>query len=253
MKDIRFHGGLDTRLVTVPEMVARVGDGRLEGHMEIDYERDPRGIMDFEARAEAVPAAELLAPWAPVLAQRLDTDLNAEVRGTLVLGNRHTVTNSLVMNGGFESGEGVLRAADWLGEVRPYLGSRQDLVNVRFSGLDHGLRVENGRYVVENLTIQGLDTDWEGSGSIGLDGSLDLDVTVLLPAGFTPKLGQWSFLADALRDENGRVKLDLRVGGNGSKPQVAMNFGSLGQAGQPGGGEALKKGLGGLLDKLRSR
>lgn len=253
LREIGFQGGLDTRILTVREMAARVGEGTLEGQLEIDYERDPRGILDFEATATEVPAAELLLPYVPDVARRLEAELGGRLRGNLLLGDEDTVRQSLSLTGSFTSGEGTLLARDWLGEVLPYLGDRQDLVDIRFRSLSHEFRVDQGRYLVENLTIDGLDTRWEGDGSIGLDGDLDMNLKVLLPPGFTPDLGQWSMLADVLRDESGRVKLDLSVRGPGRKPQVGLNLGTLKEAARSDAGEAVKKGLGGLLDKWKSR
>jgi len=253
LQNIRFHGGLDTRILTVEEIIAEIGGGQLQGNLEIDYERDARGLLDFGATADKVAAPELLVAYVPALASRLKTDLNGQVRGHMVLGEKPVMLSSLTLTGDLSSGEGELQARDWLKDVLPYLGSRKDLVDIQFDRLQHALRVEQGRYHVDDLVIDGRDTHWQVGGSVGLDGDLDLKVKILLPAGFTPDLGQWSMLADALRDEDGRVKLDLSVRGKGSQPEVGLNLGTLKDAAQSDAGEAVQKGLGGLLDKWKSR
>ncbi len=253
LTDIKFQGGLDTRILTVEAMEAQLGTGRLQGDLEIDYERDPRGILEFRATAEKVPGAQLVVAWVPALAERLVADLDGEVSGQVTLGTEEVVRSSLTLHGKLSSGEGELKARDWLKDVVPYLGNRQDLVDISFHSLEHALRVDQGRYHVDRLVLDGSDTRWEAGGSVGLDGTLDLKVKVLLPVGFTPELGQWSMLADALRDDDGRVNLDLSVRGSQSKPQVGLNLGSLKDAAQGDAGETVKKGLGGLLDKWKSR
>jgi len=163
------------------------------------------------------------------------------------------VLATLDLTGNAAMGEGLLRAGDWLAGVAPYLGERQDLKDVRFDGLDHAYRLENGRYLVQDLRIEGQDTKWQGNGWVGLDGTLDLTLQVKLPVGFTPDLGQWSFLADTLRDEEGRVQLDLRLTGQSARPAVGVDLTRLKAGASEDGGEALKKGLGGLLDKWKTK
>lgn len=253
LTDLKWVGELDRRILTLEEITASLGKGELFGALEIDYERHSDGILDFEAEAEGVPAAEFLQTWVPDLAEKLDSDLDAQVRGNCQLGTQEVIQQSLTLNGGITSGEGTLWAREWLQDVLPYLGSRQDLADIEFRSLTHDLRIEQGRYLVEDVKIDGIDTQWQGDGSFGLDGTIDLDVAVRLPAGFTPDLGQWSFLADTLRDSEGRVKLDMSLSGMAAKPKVGMNLGSLQDAAKGESGEALKKGLGGLLDKWKNR
>lgn len=248
-----FRGDLDTGILTLESLTAGRSTGTISASGEIDFERNPWGELDFEAWAEAVPAGALLAPWAPDLAERLACDLDGEVSGTCSLKDPETVRSSLSLTGRLTGGEGVLAAADWLQDVAPYLGRRQDLKNIRFRGLEHVFRVDEGKYLLEDLTIDGHDTDWHGSGWVGLDGDLDALLQVKLPAGFTPELGQWSFLAETLRDQDGRVNLDLRLTGRTDQPKVNIDLSSLQGGADRSATDAVKKGLGGLLDKLKTR
>jgi len=250
---VDFYGDLDSRILTLESITAALGSGRLEGNLEIDYERDSNGILDFEAHAETVPAEVLLRRWASSLGEKLETALSGNVRGNCLLGPQEVIRRTLTLTGEMNSESGVLWAREWLGDIAPYLGKRQDLMDIRFDSLSHSLRLEKGRYVVENIEIDGLETHWQGNGSLGLDGTIDLGLKVKLPRGFTPELGQWSFLADTLRDKDGRINLDLHLSGMAAKPQVGLNLGTLQDAAGSNAGEAVKKGLGGLLDKWKNR
>ncbi len=253
LKNVDFNGDLDHRILTIEAMGAELGPGLLSGNLEIDYERDSRGWLDFSFKAEEVPAGILLRPWAKELSEKLDTNLNAAARGNCILGEQEVIKQTLTLAGKASSSEGTLWARDWLGDVGPYLGQRQDLADIRFKSLDHRLRIDQGQYVVEKIVIDGLDTHWQGEGFLGLDGTIDLGVLVKLPAGFTPDLGQWSFMADTLRDENGRVNLNLNLTGMAAKPKIGVDLGSMTSPLKGNTGDALKKGLGGLLDKWKSR
>ncbi len=251
--DVKFHGDLDARILTLENMTASLGTGLLEGNLESAYERNPEGFLDFEALATAVPAKALLQPWASALGEKLETDLSGKVRGNCLLGEQEVVHRTLSLHGEMSSAEGVLWAREWLGEIAPYLGQRQDLMDIRFNSLRHTLLIDKGRYMVDELFIDGAETQWQSQGSLGLDGTIDLGVNVKLPPGFTPDLGQWSFLAGSLRDADGRINLDLSLSGMAAKPQVGINLGSLQDAAKSDAGEAVKKGLGGLLDKWKNR
>ena len=78
---------------------------------------------------------------------------------------------------------------------------------VRFREFLQDIDVNQGRYHLNSLLLTGPDTDWQGNGWLGFDGSLDLNLHVKLPAGFTPKLGDLSFLAENMRGDDGRIQI----------------------------------------------
>lgn len=253
LEKVNLSGEFADRVLTLESLTADLGSGRLEGTAEIDYQRDPEGTLDFEAETRDVPAGVLLTPWAPAVGERLSCALNVVTSGTCRLKDGDTAKMTLSLTGEAHSGEGVLEAGDWLKEVAPYLGDRQDLKTVRFRQLDHEFRVDRGRYIVEEILIDGHDTHWLGSGSVGFDDTMDLGLTVKLPADFTPDLGGLSFLADTLRDPQGRVNLSLTFTGQASRPTVGVDLSGLQTGGADQGADAVKKGLGGLLDKWKTR
>ncbi len=228
-QDIEVEGQWAARRFVTRTARASLGTGSVAGHLELDYMADPWGSVAWSLQLEDVPAGELLSPFLPELGARLDCDLQGEVTGSLALRDESTRLRTLTAVGRLTAGDGVLRAADWLAEASPYLGARQDLKTVRFSRLTHSFKVSKGRYVIDQLEIDGYDTDWQAQGWLGFAGDLNLGVAVRLPAGFTPDLGGMSFLAETLRDEEGRVRLALKLSGRMAAPQVGLDFSSLGR------------------------
>jgi hypothetical protein len=255
--EVALTGRLEDKVFAVPAVSARRSTGTLTGNFTVDYAEDPWGQLRFFAAVAAVPAVALLEPWVPELAAQLDSELDAEVGGTCSLRDRDTALRSLLVAGFLEGHAGVLRAGPWLAEASPYLGARQDLKNIAFDGLSQAFKVKNGRYYVDNLHIDGRETTWYGSGWVGFAGDIDLGIRVKLPPGFTPELGQWSFVAAGLRDAQGRMNLAFRLTGQSVRPTVGIDLGGMARAvprqTQKEAAAATRKGLGDLLDKWKTR
>lgn len=246
----------DYRLVlrgSTLDVAAALDGGRFAGTAALDRARGGEGDLAFTWQTQGVPAGTLLGPWLPELARRLEGRLDSSGRGSCRLGDPEATLGSLDLSGAVAAGEGILHATDWLQDVTPYLGERRDLTDIRFDRLAHAFVVEQGRYVVRQLELDGPDTRWRGAGSVGLDGSLDLALQVTLPPGFTPDLGPWSFLAGTLRDQDGRVRLDLVLGGRTDRPAVGLDLARLKAGAADQGAAAIEKGLGRLLDKWKSK
>ena len=251
--DVILEAVLAGRVIELPRIEAGLAGGRLSAKATLDYAADPWGRLAFACEVTDAASAALLEPWVPDLAGRLDCRLRAAVSGGCSLKDADLALASLDLEGAAAAGDGLLRAGDWLRDVSPYLGRRQDLKDVRFNSLTHEFALRDGRYLVQDLVIEGPDTRWQGAGWIGLDGTLDLALQVKLPAGFTPDLGAWSFVAETLRDEQGRVQLDLLLSGRSERPSVGLDLARLKTGAADGGADAVQKGVGALLDKWKSK
>ncbi len=255
--DVQLQGTLRERVIEVPDLRARLGSGTVRGRATVDYASDPAGHASWEATVDRAPARALLAPYVPVLAEIWSGDLSAQVTGDCELADPEAILSSLTLAGDLTGSDGIIDLRQKLGDVRQYLGQRQDLLRVVYDGARQHVEVKDGKVVIEGLRIDGKDTDWTGEGTVSLDGTLDLDLHVRLPAGFTPDLGDASFVADALRDEEGRIGLDFSLTGPSTDPVVSLDLDPQqlmqSDAIQDRLQEEAKKGLGGLLDRLKGR
>jgi hypothetical protein len=183
--------------------------------------------------------------------------MSADARGSCDLADPAAIRRTLTIEGDLEGSDGIIDLRQSLAGVRQYLGDRQDLLRVKYSAARQHFAVREGRVMVTGLRIDGHDTDWTGGGWFGLDGTMDADLSVRLPAGYTPELGDLSFVADALRDDQGRIGLDFGLTGRTASPAVTLKVdpGELMQsdAVQEKVEEEVKKGLGGLLDRLKGK
>ena len=247
------QGILRERVVTVPRIAARRSTGAITGRAVIDYNADPYGRLTFAAQLRDVPTEALLEPYAPALAPFWDGTASARLEGGCRLESGDVALATLDLTGVLNSSDGVYHAQELLAGVAPYLGARQDLQDVRFKRLVKKFKVRQGRLIIDSLRVDGLDTDWSGSGWVSFDGKIDMDLAVKLPPGFTPDLGDLSFLAAGLKGDDGRIELDLRITGRSARPTVALDLSGAKKASEEAIEEKLKKGLGGLLDKLKGR
>jgi hypothetical protein len=222
-----LEGRFAEKLLKVNPLAARRSTGTVTGNLSLSFVENPWGHLVFEAEARQVPAEALLDPWAPEIGRRLESDLDVGLTGACDLRDEATVLKTLDVNGLIGGSSGVVHARDWLQDVTPYLGNRQDLTEVRFRSLVHHFIFQQGRYVLEELTLAGGDTDWRGQGWVDLEGNIAMALDVKLPPGFTPELGNFSFLAETLRDPEGRIGLPLKLSGRSNRPTVGVDMGRL--------------------------
>lgn len=226
---------------------AACGGGVLTGDGSLDYASDPRGVFSFAAECRDLPVAVLLRPYAAGAADVVEGTAGGKLRGGGVLGEKAEILESLAVDGDMILTEGVLHGTDLLSGVSKYLGDRQDLKEIRYKELLHHVQVVDGRYYLRDLELKGRDTDWRGEGSIGFAGDLDLDLSVKLPADFTPDLGDMTAFADALRGEDGRIRLDMHLSGPARRPAVKLKL----DLARTNVTETVTKGIKGWLDKLK--
>ena len=249
--DAVARGTLRRRVLDIPEITLHRATGTITGRAKIDYAADTHGLLTFGVKAHEVPTSALLAPYAAGLAPFWEGTVSGNCSGGCRLEDRDAILASLSVDGSLLGAEGVYHAQELLRGIAPYLGDRLDLMDVRYRKLSKKFKVEQGRLIIENLRIDGLDTDWLGQGWVSFDGHLDVDLNVKLPPGFTPDLGGLTFLADGMRGRDGRIALDLKLTGRSAAPKVTVDLESFKAAGQQTLEDKVKKGIGGLLDKFK--
>ncbi|MBA4377077.1 MAG: hypothetical protein C0395_00100 [Gemmatimonas sp.] len=153
----------------------------------------------------------------------------AGIRGGFTGGRPGAALASLEVDADLAARDGVVHARDWLTDIASYLGERQDLQDIRYRTLTSRLELREGRLAMQDLKLEGPDTDWRGAGRIDLAGPLEVALVVKLPAGFRPDLGSMSPLADLLKGDDGRIALGLRLTGRASGPEVSLDLAKSGR------------------------
>lgn len=228
--EVHPHG----RRLAIDSATATCGGGDLAFDGTIDLGPVPAAWAG-SLRLVGVGAAALLAEWAPEVAPLLDTRLTGDVSGAGLLADNDASLRELRSEAHLGVGPGVVRAGPWLAGAEPYLGARQDLMDVRVTGGRLAVRIAEGRCLVDTLALRGPDTDWELAGTVDLvvppgaaaEPALQMGVHLRLPPGYTPELGSLAFFAEALRDAEGRINLDLGLRGPVADPGVTLDLAAM--------------------------
>ncbi|MFQ5601282.1 MAG: AsmA-like C-terminal region-containing protein, partial [Candidatus Krumholzibacteriia bacterium] len=215
--DVRVAG---TR-VELPNIEGRTYEGRLVGRAEFDLEdpTTPRYVLDVQA--EDVQIGDLFAEvWS---AGRL---VSGKLSGTSTWKSHGADARAMRANLG-AGGQGValdghIRDLPALTALSNFL-SLPELRDLSYRDLGFSFEVASGRVLLPKLQLRGTEADLNVQGSVGLDGTLDLTLNVLLSAELSRRYvrGQVvSALGSLFTNPGGHIVLDFKVGGSFEAPQV---------------------------------
>jgi hypothetical protein len=143
------------------------------------------------------------------------------------------------------SGKGVLRLdagtlpeAPLLAAVARALG-RTDLFGGRYKASETPFRIENGRVIVDRFRLDGDTVGLEASGWSSMEGPVELSVAVRTPRPEVRIATLPPAVLDALVDQEGWVRIPLKVTGTRSAPHVSPDVAALMADARREGGKAL--------------
>ncbi len=221
---VSFEGKWMANELHLPRVRGRLGSGRLEAAVVLTWQDEGPGRISGSVRWFEVPSQEFLAPYLPSLAEKLRCDLDGEVVGSMSLVDGRARRESSDLTVKLSAGAGVLDARDWFYQASHYLGDRQDLQIIAFERLYHRGKIKAGHFEIETLELEGPETSWHVAGEGEFGGELQVGIDLRLPPGFTPDLGSMAFLAEMLRDEQGRINLSVKLTGKTAAPVVSADI-----------------------------
>jgi hypothetical protein len=196
--------------------------GAITGSAKFDLSDTRKPVYEIKSKVANVQADSLLSAWTPargLLRGTLSTDLTFSGAGQ----QPEDVKRTLTLVGLAALSEGQLGPGPSLQAIADLVKVPQ-LREVKFKELKLPVRIERGRLISDAVSLSGPSGEWKMSGAIGFDGALDYAVSVTLPAAAAAALDARSALAaGALADDQGRLLLDLHVGGTARAPKVAWN------------------------------
>jgi len=212
-------------LVTMQSLSLNAFGGSVVSNGTLDLSRPDRSPFDLDLSLNALEASSLL-PLFTSFGQRLSGALTmrTSLKGAL------DDTLGLVPDGLQGGGKVAVKNGSLKGFRINQTLARQlnlpDLETIQFKDWGNDFTIENGRFVVKDLTITGLNAQYVVNGSQGLDGSLDYRMALYLPESAAPKLkiaGLGGEAVNLFKDQSGRLRLDFTVGGTTDDPRVQLN------------------------------
>jgi hypothetical protein len=219
---VRADVKLEPARLESPKFSLQGYGGTVTGEAKFDLSDTRKPAYAIKTVIDSVKADALLSAWTParnLLAGTLNTKLDFSGAGQTPADLKQNLT--LV---------GLAALTDGRLGPGPALEAIAQLVNVPklkqvdFKSLELPMRVENGRIISNPVKLSGPAGDWKLAGAMGFDGSLDYAVSITLPPDVVKSLGADAALAaGALADPQGRVLLDMHVGGTTTSPRVALD------------------------------
>lgn len=211
---------IKNRVIKVQNVAANVYNGVVGGDATYDLTdvNDPK--FDIKVSASKIEANNFLSRFA-LFKDHLFGNLNltADFSGTGQ--STEQIVRSLIASGSGTITDGKLVNWDLLNQISTYL-KMNEFKEEKIRTLTNSFKVNQGRVFFEDFQALTTSGDWKATGSVGLDGSLDYSVNLVL----SPELSSRIDLGDLTKffqDENGRTVLDFKIEGNAKSPKFTIS------------------------------
>jgi len=203
-------------------IVAEVFSGSVGGKVTCDLNDIDHIQYDMNVTASQIEANDFLSRFTAFddrLFGRLN--LNASFSGR---GNRlEEIQKSLSANGTVTFADGKLVNWELLDKLASFL-KMKSLKEQKIKTLRNSFRIADERVWFDDFSATTKDGDFELIGSVGLDGSLDYKLTAVLSPELSSRFDALGDLSDYLKNEEGRVVLDIKISGPAKNPQFVLDM-----------------------------
>lgn len=214
--DAKVHMAGDSLSVTKVTMRALGGEAGGKARLKVPRDGAPTYTAAFSGgNLQLAALLDTLTPLKGVMTGV--ASLEVELGGAL--GKEPLPLKSITAQGGVRSSQATAIAGPVVSALASWVGldSRKEYAVKDFAT---SFSVRDGRLIVPACSLVEKHSTWNFSGSTGLDGSLDQKVNVVLSPEYSKRVDSLKGLAHVLKDERGRVVVDLFLGGTVKKPAL---------------------------------
>lgn len=228
-------------IVDMQNITMNMFDGAVATKGSLNFQNVQRPAFNLNLDMKNLKANRALSTFTS-FGQRLFGDLNMDVAISGALDDTMgLIPSSLNATGKVAVNNGKLSGAK-VNEKIASLIHLPDISEINFKDWVNAFSIKDGRVVIPDLKIAALGADYTINGSQGLDGTMDFKMAVLLSEALSAKASVPGFAGEvltALKEPNGRLKLDFLVGGTADNPNVQLDSKAL----QARAGDFLKQKL----------
>lgn len=240
VRDITMPVRYDDGTLQVSPIQGAIGTGSVGGALTVrDLVNKPSYALKLGiVKAPAHEVAGGLIPFDLGISGLLNGDV--ELTGPGLPGPE--VSDSLrgSLSGTVEQGK--IADTESLRKIRTALGIG-DGAETAFRTISHVLRIERGRLLLDKVRGDLGADKFELTGALGLDKALDLRLLLRLAPERVKGGGTLAQLANYARDSEGRIPVELSIGGTTQSPRVQLKSGKLLDIAGQGLKESLAKSL----------
>ncbi|MFH0777950.1 MAG: AsmA-like C-terminal region-containing protein [Candidatus Eisenbacteria bacterium] len=204
--------------IAVKEISMRALGGSCVGRGEVVLARREAPTYEGTFSASDIHVSELLRTFTPLKEfMRGNTSVEVSLNGKLAKGSAPTA--SLSAAGSLQTSRAAAIASPLVASLAGWVGLEKKK-EYEIRDFATPFRVEGGRIIVPRCALVERSSTWEFSGSLGLDGTLEHLVTVTLSRDYSQKVNSLKGLDQLVKDDEGRIVVDLIVGGTVKSPAV---------------------------------
>lgn len=208
-------------ILTIDSAASSVYTGTVGGKVLCDLNdiNKPKFNMDFTA--SQIEANDFLSRFTPLhdnLFGKLNLTGSFSGAGMQV----DDIQKSLSASGTAAITDGKLVNFDLLNQLASYL-KLKTFKEEQIKTLRNTFRIENSRVWFDDFSAATKDGDFELSGSVGMDGSLDYTLTAILSPELSANFDALGALSENLKNDQGRVVLDVKIKGPAKNPEFLLD------------------------------
>jgi uncharacterized protein YhdP len=229
MKNVKGNIRVSNGLISMENFTTNMFDGSITSAGSVNLQNPDRPTFDLKLDMSSLQANPMLSSFTS-FGQRLfgSLNMNIAISGAMddTLG---LIPSSLNATGKMGVADGKLTGFKVNKAVASML-KLPDLEEINFKDWGNVFTIKDGRVNISGLKISALGADYGVEGSQGLDGTMDFTMSMLLSEASSAKVSIPGFMGEAvtaLKEPDGRVKLDFLVGGSADKPDVRLDTKAL--------------------------
>ncbi len=220
VKDFLLEYGLDKGILFVKDLSTKVADGQVCSKIKVDLNK-PGLAYDGQFDVESVKVERLLACLAPGVKDMISGALQSHLTFSGAGTEWPKLRNALIVDGTYGLHDGRVSNTPVTVAVAKLLGL-DELNNLSFEDLDGSLHIIKGQVALKTR-MTGKDVNAQAKGTVGLDGKLDLPVSLRFSPELSEKLKKRASMAKYLADETGEVEIRLKLTGTVTRPYPTLD------------------------------
>jgi hypothetical protein len=220
VKDFLMQYNLEKGVLTVDDFSAGVAEGQVSSRMKVDLNK-PGLIYGGELDVKSVKVQGLLPAIANVSGEMVSGAMESHFTFSGAGIEWPVLRDALSVEGTYALRDGGFRDIPVTVAIAKLLGL-EELKRLSFESLDGTLHVIKGKAAIKSR-MSGKDVGARAEGTIGLDGNLDMPVTLLLSPALSEKLRKRTSVAKYLTSEEGQTELRLKLAGSLMRPYPTLD------------------------------